>query len=81
MDVFSAIRTAAKRSRTPLVDIGPMLGHGRAYVSAIISKGGKPCYDTLAAILGACGYQLCAVPRGKLPKSAIPIDPPSGPTD
>ena len=75
MDVYSAIKTAAKRSRTPLIDIGPKLGHGKAYVSAIISKGGAPRYDTLAQVLGACGYSLCAVPRGREPKSAIVIEP------
>lgn len=79
MDVYSAIRTAAKRSRTPLIEIGPRMGHGKAYVSALMSKGGAPRYDTLAEVLGACGYSLCAVPRGKVPKSAIEIDPPSGP--
>ena len=75
MDVYSAIKTAAKRSRTPLIDIGPKLGHGKAYASAIISKGGAPRYDTLAQVLGACGYSLCAVPRGREPKSAIVIEP------
>lgn len=75
MDVYSAIKTAAKRSRTPLIDIGPRLGHGKAYASAIISKGGAPRYDTLAQVLGACGYSLCAVPVGKEPESAIVIEP------
>ena len=75
MDVYSAIKTAAKRSRTPLIDIGPKLGHGKAYASAIISKGGAPRYDTLAQVLGACGYSLCAVPKGREPKSAIVIEP------
>lgn len=75
MDVYSAIKTAAKRSRTPLIEIGPKLGHGKAYASAIISKGGAPRYDTLAQVLGACGYELCAVPKGKAPKSAIVIEP------
>ena len=74
MDVFSAIRLAASRSGTPLIEIGPRLGHGKAYASAIISKGGAPRYDTLAGLLSACGYSLCAVPRGSVPADAIEID-------
>lgn len=75
MDVFSAIRTAARRSGTALVAIGPSLGHGKAYVSALVTTGRMPRTDTLARILGACGYELCAVPRGDAPQSAIVIEP------
>lgn len=75
MHVYQAIRTAAKRSGVSLIDIGPAMGHNKAYVSSMISTGRRPVYSTLARVLGACGYSLCAVPRGKEPKSAIVIDP------
>lgn len=75
MHVYQAIRTAAKRSGMSLIEIGPKLGHGKAYVSSMITTGRMPKTDTLARVLGACGFALCAVPKGKLPKGAIPIDP------
>lgn len=75
MHVYQAIRTAAKRSGMSLIEIGPKLGHGKAYVSALITTGRTPKVDTLARILGACGYELCAVPRGKAPESALTIEP------
>lgn len=75
MHVYQAIRTAAKRSGMSLVEIGPKLGHGKAYVSSMITTGRVPKTSTLAGIMGACGYELCAVPKGKAPKSAIVIEP------
>lgn len=48
--------------------------HGKAYVSSMITTGRMPKVDTLANVLGACGYELCAVPRGDVPKDAIAIE-------
>ena len=75
MHVYQVIRTASKRAGMSLIEIGPKLGHGKAYVSSMITTGRTPKVDTLARILGACGYELCAVPKGKAPKSGLVIEP------
>ena len=55
MHVYQVIRTASKRAGMSLIEIGPKLGHGKAYVSSMITTGRTPKVDTLARILGACG--------------------------
>lgn len=74
MKAYQALRVAAKQSRVPLIEIGPRLGKNRSYVSTLISKGSTPRCDTLAAMAGAIGWELCLVPKGKAPKSALKLD-------
>ena len=74
MHVYQAIRTVAKRSGMSLIEVGPRLGHGKAYVSSMFTQERRPKYDTLLRILGACNYTLCAVPSDQVPSGAVVID-------
>lgn len=75
MDAYSAVREAARRSGVPVTQIGPRLGRDRSYVSSLAAHAKNPKADTLAAMLSACGWSLCAVPMGDVPDSAIVLDP------
>ena len=74
MNAMDAVKQAAERSGTQVTDIGPAMGKSRSYVSTASSKESRPRYDTLAAMLGACNYKLCAVPCEDVPASAIVIE-------
>ena len=73
MDVMDAVRLAAKRAGMGTTEIGPAMGKVKTYFSATASRGSIPKVDTVAAMLEACGYTLCAVPKGSEPKNAIII--------
>lgn len=75
MHAMDAVKEAARRSGTATVNIGPAMGRSRSYVAVKCSKGNVPQADNLAAMLGACGFVLCAVPSGQEPRNAIVIDP------
>lgn len=75
MDAHQAIREVARRSGTPLTEIGPRLGRNRSYVSSLAAHGAVPRSDTLARILGACGWSLVAVPRGSEPPDGVVVGP------
>ena len=74
MKAYEALRVAAKLSGVPITDIGPRLGFHKSYVSTLISKGSTPRVDTLAAMARAIGWELCLVPKGKMPKSGLKLD-------
>lgn len=73
MEAMEALAKAARRSGTPLVCIGPAIGRSKSYVSVKINKGTDPQAGTLAKMLGACGWSLCAVPDAEVPESALRI--------
>lgn len=75
MKAIDAVKRAAERSGVGVTEVGVAIGRDRTYISATASRGSTPKADNLAKMLGACGYRLCAVPRGDVPKSAIVIDP------
>lgn len=74
MYAMDAVKEAARRSGTATIGIGPAMGRSRSYVAAKASRGDQPQADNLAAMLGACGYVLCAVPAGDVPPSALAIE-------
>jgi len=74
MKAMDAVKEAAARSGVPVIAIGPAMGRSPSYVSVKRTKGSSPQANTLAKMLGACGYELCAVPRGDVPESAIRIE-------
>lgn len=75
MDAINAVRQAANNSGVKTTEIGPAMGKTKSYLAANASRGSIPKADSLAAMLEVCGYVLCAVPKDKVPKSAIVIDP------
>ena len=77
MDAIDAVKTAAAVSGTPITHIGPAMGKGRNYVSAIALRGSSPQCNTAAAMLAACGYSLVVVPSDSVPAGALVIDPPA----
>lgn len=78
MKAYEAVRTASTASGVPITHIGPALGKSSVYVNNGISRGSVPKADTLAAMLGVCGYALAAVPVDDMPASALVIDPAEG---
>lgn len=76
MKAYDALKEAARRSGVPLTHIGPALGKTSPYVNNGIARGSTPKADTLAAMLGACGYSLAALPKGTEPDGALLIDGP-----
>lgn len=75
MRATEVIKEAAHKKGLPTTHIGPMIGKGANYFSAIDSRGSTPKADTLAAMLKPCGYKLAAIPEDELPESALVIDP------
>lgn len=74
MDAMQAVKTAANNAGVPITHIGVSMGKARTYANTAISKGATPQADTLAKMLGVCGYALCAVPDDEIPEHAIVID-------
>lgn len=74
MEAINAVKEAARRSGTSLIQIGPAMGKSASYVSVKATKGNSPQANTLAAMLGACGWSLVAVPRGSEPADGVVID-------
>lgn len=75
MRAYDALKAAANEAGMPLTHIGPAMGKPAPYVNTGISRGSTPKADTLAAMLGVCGYKLVAVPEADVPGSALVIDP------
>ena len=75
MKAYEAVRAAAKSSGVPITHIGPALGKSSVYVNNGASRGSVPKADTLASMLGVCGYVLAAMPAEDVPPCALVIDP------
>lgn len=73
-DVLSSAAAAAGVSESA---IGRNLGCASNYVARSKSRGSVPSVDNAAAMLGACGYVLAAVPRDSVPPDALVIDAPA----
>lgn len=69
---YDAIKAAAASRDIALSDIGRALGKRDNYVSSM--RGRSIGIDNYSAILSACGYALCAVPRESVPRGALVID-------
>lgn len=74
MKAMDAVKEAARRSGVSVISIGPAMGRSPSYVSVKCTKGNSPQANTLAEMLGVCGYELCAVPKGKAPDCAIKVE-------
>lgn len=76
MQAYDALKHAAKDAGVPLTHIGPAMGKPSTYVNNGITRGSSPRCNTMAAMLGVCGYSLAAIPHADVPDSALVIDPP-----
>lgn len=75
MKAIDAVKSAEESAGVLTTHIGRALGKRGNYVSAVASRGSTPQADTLAAMLGVCGYSLAAIPHTDVPNSALVIDP------
>lgn len=73
MDAIETVRGTAAAVGKPITHIGIELGRRPNYVNGVMSRGSTPQADTLAAMLGVCGYALAAVPVDDLPASALAV--------
>lgn len=80
MKDIEAIREAAKNANIPVTHIGRALGKRENYVSVLTlnarERNSHLQTDTAAAMLGVCGYVLCAIPKTDIPANALVIDAP-----
>ena len=74
MKFYDIVYDAARENGMTIEELGLKLGKSPRYIGTPKSRGSLPKVDNAAMILKACGYELCAVPKGKVPKSAKPID-------
>lgn len=81
MDWYDALYKAADDSGIPVSGIGKALGKAPSLVSAAKARGSYPLVTSAAAMLGACGYALVAVPASDVPDGALVIDAPPLPAD
>lgn len=56
MKAIDAVKGAAMSAGVPTTHIGRAMGKRDNYVAAVASRGSTPKADTLAAMLGVCGY-------------------------
>ena len=68
------IKEAAYLARVPTTHIGLKLGKSRQYIGAMVSNKTSPTCRNMAAILGVCGYRLCAVKEDELTESMLVIN-------
>lgn len=74
MIFYEALETAAAAAGLSLGQVGDKLGKTRAYVSNAKQRGSDPSTANAAAMLGACGWTLCAMPADKVPPDALTLD-------
>ena len=73
MHANDALKQAAATAGVPITHIRPALGKAPNYVNNSSSRGSTPRCDTMAAMLGVCGYAPCAIPRADVLESTIEI--------
>lgn len=74
MKSYEVVRHAAENSGLYLSSVCKAMGKADNYISINISRGSTPKADTLADMLGVCGYVLAAIPSDEVPASALIID-------
>lgn len=74
MDSLEALKAAAAAAGVPVTHIGRAMGKRDNYVSNAATRGSTPKADTLARMLGVCGWALVAVPSDEIPAGALVID-------
>ena len=75
MKAYEAVKRAAELAGVSLAKASRSLDKPDNYISNGAARGSTPKADTLAAMLGACGYVLAAVPAEDVPASALVVDP------
>lgn len=75
MDFYGVLYEAASREGVSVSQVGETLGKSRAYVASGKQRGSDPSTANAAAMLGACGWTLCALPADKVPPDALTLDP------
>lgn len=76
MNTDEVMRTVADKAGMPLYQVSRAMGRNDNFISATLGRGSTPKADTLAAMLGVCGYSLAAIPHADVPDTALVIDPP-----
>lgn len=73
MDAMEAVKAAAKNTGVPLRHIGRKMGVAGNFVNKTIYRKSVPRANTLAKMLDACGYSLCAVPNDSVSDDMLVI--------
>lgn len=81
MGFYDVLEEAADNAGMSLAAVGLAIGKNRNYVSGGRVRGSEPSTANAAAMLGACGWSLVAVPTGDVPPSALVIEPPDADPD
>ena len=76
MNTPNLIRQAVSQADISMISASRAMGKNDNYFASVVARGSTPKADTLAAMLGVCGYSLAAVPNASLPDDALVIDPP-----
>ena len=75
MRALDIIRVVMAETKTPPTSIGPALGKNRTYINSALANERTPRCDTMAKILGVCGYSLYAVPKdAEMPDLALLVE-------
>ena len=74
MKFYDALGVAAKNRGIPLDRLSLLAGFTSSRVSAAKSRGSIPQVNTAVKLTSACGYSVCAIPKGEEPDCAIVID-------
>ncbi|THG36848.1 hypothetical protein [Adlercreutzia caecimuris] len=77
MDYYTALQAAADAEGATLAQVCRDIGRAPSYINSAIARGSDPSTANAAAMLGAVGWRLVAVPAADVPPSALAIDPPA----
>lgn len=64
MNIWEAVKVAARESGINLSEASRRMGRSRKFINNAISDNASPNIDTAAIALASCGYSLCAVKDG-----------------
>ena len=73
MYAMDAVADIIKRTDNTKRSVSIALGLSDNYINNVMSRGSTPQANTLAKMLEACGYALCAVPADEIPPNALVI--------
>lgn len=76
MNTPDLIRDAVSKAGISMISASRAMGKNDNYFASVVARGSTPKADTLAAMLGVCGYSLAAIPHADVPGTALVIDPP-----
>ena len=74
MDFYDAVYWLAKDQGISIERLSIKLRRSSIYIGGAKIRGSLPKVDNARMILNALDYELCAIPKGRVPEDAIIID-------